>query len=87
VVREFFKQPIDMLFIDGDHTYEGVKRDFELYRPLLKPGGIIAFHDVLDTPMHRLHGCEVHRLWQELPPHKALFSINGPWGGIGVTFA
>lgn len=38
---------LDFLFIDGDHTYEGVKKDFEMYSPLVKKGGgIIAFHDI-----------------------------------------
>lgn len=32
-------QPLDFLFIDGDHSYEGVRRDFELYAPLLRAGG------------------------------------------------
>jgi Methyltransferase domain len=36
---------IDMLFIDGDHSYEGVKLDFELYSKLLSPKGIILIHD------------------------------------------
>ena len=39
-------QPIDLLFIDGDHTYEGVKKDWEMYSPLVRSGGLIAFHDV-----------------------------------------
>ncbi|MDH5202921.1 MAG: class I SAM-dependent methyltransferase, partial [Nitrospirota bacterium] len=38
---------IDFLFIDGDHRYTGVKKDFHLYSPLVKPGGLIAFHDIL----------------------------------------
>ena len=38
---------IDFLLIDGDHSYEGVKRDWELYEPLVTPGGLIAFHDIL----------------------------------------
>ena len=37
-------QMLDFVFIDGDHTYDGVRRDFELYEPLVRPGGIIAFH-------------------------------------------
>lgn len=37
---------IVFLFIDGDHTYEGVKRYFEMYRPLVKKRGIIAFRDI-----------------------------------------
>lgn len=77
----------DLLFIDGDHSYEGVKQDFEMYAPLVRPGGVIAFHDILDTTFHHNAGCYVDRLWRELPPHKAeIVSGNGQWGGIGVTF-
>ena len=36
---------IDVLFIDGDHSYEGVKLDFELYSKLMSPKGIILIHD------------------------------------------
>jgi len=42
-VREDIK--IDLLFIDGDHSYEGVKKDFDLYSKLLKPNGLILIHD------------------------------------------
>lgn len=35
----------DYLLIDGDHSYDGVARDFELYGPLVKPGGIVVFDD------------------------------------------
>jgi len=37
---------IDLLFIDGDHTFEGVKKDWEMYSPLVRSGGLIVFHDV-----------------------------------------
>ena len=36
---------IDFLFIDGDHSYEGVKKDFELYSTILSEKGIIMLHD------------------------------------------
>jgi len=36
---------IDILFIDGDHTYEGVKKDFELYSTILSKNGIVIIHD------------------------------------------
>ncbi|MBR8834058.1 MAG: class I SAM-dependent methyltransferase [Stigonema ocellatum SAG 48.90 = DSM 106950] len=39
------EQYIDFLFIDGDHSYESVKKDWDLYSSLLKPGAIVAFHD------------------------------------------
>jgi predicted O-methyltransferase YrrM len=38
-------QPIDMLFIDGDHSYNGVRNDILNWTPMLKDGGIIALHD------------------------------------------
>lgn len=42
-VREDIK--IDLLFIDGDHSYEGVKLDFDLYSKILNPNGLILIHD------------------------------------------
>lgn len=36
---------IDVLFIDGDHSYEGVKKDFDLYSTILSENGIIILHD------------------------------------------
>lgn len=34
---------VDFMFIDGDHTYHGAKKDFEIYSPFVRNGGIIAF--------------------------------------------
>ena len=42
----FNNELIDFLFIDGDHTYNGVRKDYEMYGPLVRKGGIIAFHDI-----------------------------------------
>lgn len=42
---EHWVRPLCVLFIDGDHSYEAVKKDCELYLPLLKSGGYVAFHD------------------------------------------
>jgi len=39
--------PIDFLFIDGDHSYAGVKSDFEMFAPLVRAGGVVAFHDIV----------------------------------------
>ncbi len=50
-IKEIMKQKnlecFDLLFIDGDHKYESIKQDFKNYSPLVKTGGIIAFHDIL----------------------------------------
>jgi hypothetical protein len=42
-VRQDIK--IDFLFIDGDHSYEGVKKDFELYSKIISDNGTIVLHD------------------------------------------
>lgn len=41
------EEGVDMLFIDGDHSFEGVLEDWLLYAPLVRPGGIVAFHDAV----------------------------------------
>lgn len=38
---------IDFMFIDGDHSYEGVKSDFNMYKGLLNHGALVAFHDIM----------------------------------------
>jgi predicted O-methyltransferase YrrM len=45
VVRTW-KQAIDVLFIDANHDYEPALRDFDMWAPFVKPGGVVAFHDV-----------------------------------------
>lgn len=78
---------IDFLFIDGDHSYEGVRADYELYSPLVRKGGLIAFHDICEHPPET--GCEVRKFWYELiHPSNSLAAhtiISEPtnWGGIG----
>ena len=55
---------VDFLFIDGDHTYAGVKQDYETYAPLVKPGGLIVFHDICLHPPEL--DCHVDELWNEV---------------------
>lgn len=55
---------IDLLFIDGLHTYEGVKRDWEIYDPLCKH--ITAFHDVLTPKNNPADTVDVIRFWEEM---------------------
>lgn len=83
--------PFDFLFIDGDHSEAGVTADFLDYRHLVKPGGLIAFHDVASTPEHDRVGCQVDKLWRELRNGRYGFygiedlTVPGlPWGGIGL---
>lgn len=85
-------QEIDLLFIDGDHTYSGVKKDFQLYAPLVKRNGLVVLHDILYHP--EVPQCKVNKFWNEL---KRRFTYKefkkpkenwgwGQWGGIGVIY-
>jgi predicted O-methyltransferase YrrM len=76
---------IDFLFIDGDHSYEGVKNDFQMYSTLVKDKGLIAFHDIKYYPDD--HWIKVDKLWAELKgkyQHYEFFDNSFNWGGIGV---
>jgi len=54
---------IDFLWLDGDHHYDAVKTEFQYYAPLVRPGGIIGFHD---TNSRGIEGVEVERFMKEL---------------------
>ena len=88
-VKEILKgRTIDFLFIDGDHTYEGVKKDFELYRSLVNNKGIIAFHDIAVHPKEL--GCVVNLYWDEIKKRYVYEELiedrNQGWAGIGILF-
>jgi predicted O-methyltransferase YrrM len=77
-------EPIDVLFIDGDHTYEGCKRDFIMYAPLVRDDGLIAFHDVSPHPNHP--GVGVQKFWEQVPGDKnEILCAPDVWGGIGFV--
>jgi cephalosporin hydroxylase len=75
---------VDFLFIDGDHTYEGVKKDFEMYSPLVREGGIVAFHDIVPG-LHEYVG-GVPRFWREVKSNYVSKEIVKDWnqGGFGI---
>ena len=79
---------LDILFIDGDHSYEGVKADFLTYSPLVKKDGLVVFHDICEHA-HETK-CDVRKFWLELletcPKENYVEFVCEPtnWGGIGV---
>lgn len=87
-------QKLDILLIDGDHRYEGCRKDFMLYRELVRDGGFILFHDIVPDHGQRLGrptaawSGGVPQLWQELKmqyPHKEFVESLGQDGyGIGI---
>lgn len=79
---------IDILFIDGDHTYVGVKKDFEMYYPLVKDSGIIAFHDIVEVPEEE--NVQVDKFWNEIKEEYNTEEIVKDWNqgkcGIGLLY-
>jgi predicted O-methyltransferase YrrM len=78
-------RPVEFLFIDGDHSHDGVRQDFDMYSPLVAPGGLIAFHDVSQNPTEWTQG--VARFWREFTAkHETRQCVvsGGPGFGIGV---
>lgn len=77
---------LDFIFIDGDHTYNGVKLDFEMYGSLVKKSGLIAFHDIVPPPPGT--GSEVSKYWKEIKQKYKYIEIvedwSQGWAGIGL---
>ena len=59
-------QRAGLIFVDGDHTYEGARADYERWRELLAPGGHLLFHDAVDTGGYGNHYPGVVRLAAEI---------------------
>lgn len=81
------KGPLDFLFIDGDHTYEGVKADFQMYSPFVRKGGMIGFHDIAEHPQRDFG---VTRFWNETKDrfkHREIINSRASEAmGIGVLW-
>jgi len=92
VHRVLGERKVDFLFIDGDHSYEGVRQDFENYVGFLSHAGIVAFHDINPDYWTRFGKrtmyCAggVYRFWAEVKmkyPY-AEFIDNPDQDGFGI---
>ncbi len=79
--------PFDWVFIDAGHFLDEVTRDWELYRPMVKRGGMLVLHDILTHPAWP--SIEVGQLWEKIKADYMTFEIvadrNAEWGGLGVV--
>jgi len=73
------EKPIDILLIDGDHSYEGCKTDYLKFEPFVREGGLILFHDVL------LEKSGVNKFfWNEIDYPKSALPLSK--SGMGIVF-
>lgn len=80
-LSQFADDSIDLLHIDGLHTYEAVTHDFNSWLPKVKTGGMILIHDI--CPKHQDFG--VWRLWDEIKAEfPDTFAFHHSWG-LGVV--
>lgn len=81
------RNKLDVLFIDECHDYATTKCSFDMYRQLVRKGGIIGLHDIMPS---ETRGFQVHILWAELKKKykcvEIYDDINQDGGGIGVVF-
>jgi predicted O-methyltransferase YrrM len=79
--RSEVNEPIDLLHIDGHHTYEAVKEDFETWLPKMNLNGIIILHDI-----HvRREDFGVYTFWSEIKQRYRTMEFVGSYG-LGVVF-
>ena len=78
-LHNFTDNSIDILHIDGLHTFEAVSHDFYSWLPKVKPGGIVLLHDV--CARHLDFG--VWKLWDKLKEEGQTFAFHHSWG-LGV---
>jgi cephalosporin hydroxylase len=81
----FNNEQIDFLFIDGNHMYTAVQKDYEMYGPLVRKGGIIAFHDI-----GKNEEGGVYMLWDQIktkyPSYKEFLYEKNQEKGIGLLY-
>lgn len=88
-------RPYDFVFIDGDHSYKGVREDWETYSALCASGALVVFHDIIPGNRAAFPDMDVHTLWREIQARgfvtQELIADQCPsdpdmdWGGIGVV--
>jgi predicted O-methyltransferase YrrM len=97
VAQALGSEKLDLLLIDADHSYAGVKQDFLRYRHYVRDGGIIAFHDIVQDHLTKFEhdpvswvgarSGEVYLFWKKLKPYyenTREFVIDYEQDGCGI---
>ena len=87
VKRRLSGASVDFLFIDGDHTEQGVEDDYYAYKEFVRPGGIIAFHDIVEKQL--LPQNQVYHFWKRLKTleqtEEFIYDSDQTGYGIGIV--
>lgn len=77
-------QLVDLLFLDGDDSFEGKQQDYDLYKQFVREGGLVATHDIASYGL-----CGVPHWWTVLKIEESetweFVEPGHSWGGIGVV--
>jgi predicted O-methyltransferase YrrM len=68
-------QPVDFVFIDGEHSYEGLRRDWESWSGLVAPGGVVALHDSCSSASRDIEDAGSVRYTREVIRLDARFEV------------
>lgn len=84
VAKELNGEKVDFLFIDGDHTESGVEADYNDYKEFVRPGGLIAFHDIVEKQPFATN--QVYHLWKRIKigANAQEFVANPDQTGFGI---
>jgi hypothetical protein len=79
IENKLFDRELDMLFIDGDHSYDGVRNDWEMYSPYVRKGGLVIFHDIANW----MNQPEVVWFWKDLSKGYVICDAEGSVMSLG----
>lgn len=74
----------DYIYIDGDHSYPGVKLDYKLFWPKLNKGGFMVFHDVFVKHTKNLGDFGVWKFWKEIKSGSKIIFPFPKDSGLGI---
>ncbi|PIQ73232.1 hypothetical protein COV58_03640 [Candidatus Roizmanbacteria bacterium CG11_big_fil_rev_8_21_14_0_20_36_8] len=83
--KRFPNRTYDYIYIDGDHSFDGVVLDFKLFIPMLNKGGYIVFHDICVKGNKSEGEYGVWKLWNKLEKEFKGIKINYVGSGLGIV--
>jgi hypothetical protein len=83
--KKYPKRKYQYIYIDGDHSYQGVKLDYELFWPKLEKNGFMVFHDVIAKGKLEGGTFGVWKLWKEINSKGKIILPFPKTSGLGIV--